>query len=140
MPIRVITIAETVAGLTYTGRTTLPPGSRLIDVMIESDTAWTAAVAALDLGDVDAADALAAAVDVTAQFGAAGAGQGGTDWGNGLTDSDGPYSAAGPGKWYPNGTTVTAVVTAGTPGGPTGQSRVTLWYEPGGFYRAARAA
>jgi hypothetical protein len=137
MPVRVLTFTETVAGVTYTAVTSLPKGSRLLDVLIETTVAWTAATAALDLGDVDASDALAAAVDLTSQFGVAGANQGGTDWGNGLTDSDGPYSATGPGKLYPAGSPITAAVTAGTPGGPTGISRVTLWYEFAGPSRAA---
>lgn len=127
--IRELHFTETVDGVTYTAVTSMPAGARLLDILIETYTGWTAATADLDLGDSDANDALAAAVDLTGQMGVAGNGAGGTDWGNGLSDSDGPYSAGGPGKLYPNGDLITAVVTAGTPGGPTGFSRVSLLLE-----------
>ena len=52
---------------------------------------------------------------------------GGTDWGNGLNGTTGPFSAGGPGKLYPSGDVVTAVVTPTVPGGPTGISAITLW-------------
>lgn len=137
MPIRVLTFTETVAGATYTARCSLPDGSRLLDVLLETTVAWTAATAPVDVGDADAADALVAATDLAAQQGIAATGLGGTDWGNGLVGADGPYSAGGPGKLYPAGAAIVAVITPTVPGGPTGISRVSLWYEAANVTRAA---
>lgn len=128
-----MTFTETVDGATYTASIDLPANTRLLDVLVETFTAWTAATAPLDVGDSDAADALASGLNVAAQMGVVGANATGTDWGNGLTGADGPYgyngtqaSTSGPGKLYPAGDTITAVITPTVPGGPTGVSRVTL--------------
>lgn len=137
MPVRTLTFTETVAGLTYTAVTSVPKGARILDVLLESTAAWTAATSDLDVGDSDAADALVQAQDMSAQFGQPAAGAGGTDWGNGLTGADGPFSATGPGKLYPSGDLITAVITATVPGGPTGISRVTILFEFAGAHRAA---
>jgi len=140
MPVRTLTFTETVAGLVYTAVTSIPKGARIIDVLIESTAAWTAATALLDVGDSDAADALIQAQDMTSQFGInAIAANGGTDWGNGLIQADGPYSSTGPGKLYPSGDIITAVITATVPGGPTGLSRVTILFEIAGAHRVATA-
>lgn len=136
--LRTLTFTETALGVTYTARTSVPAGARLLDVLVETTTGWAAATAPLDVGDSDASDALIAAVDLKAAQGAAASGLGGTDWGNGLSDSDGPYSAAGPGKLYPSGDVITAVVAPTVPGGPTGVSKVTLVLELAGTVRAAR--
>ena len=127
--IRTMTFTETVAGITYTATTSVSPGYRLLDVLVETDTAWTAATAALTIGDSDATDSLVKALSVKAQGGTAAKSKSGTNWGNGLNGTNGPYSAAGPGKLYPSGSIITAIVTAGTPGGPTGISRVQLLME-----------
>jgi hypothetical protein len=137
MPVRVLTLTETVAGVTYTATTSVPKGARILDVLTETTVAWTAATAPVDVGDGDGADSLIAAADLAAQQGAAATGLGGTDWGNGLTDADGPQSAGGPGKLYPNGGTIVAVCTPTVPGGPTGVSRITLLFEFAGATRAA---
>lgn len=129
MPTRVLTFTETATGVTYTAKCSLPPGSRLLDVLIETTVAWTAATAPLDVGDSDAADALVQALNVAAQdFTSAGAKTSGTAWG----DSGGngsAYLSSGSGKLYPSGATITAVISPTVPGGPTGVSRVTLWFE-----------
>lgn len=140
MPVRTLTFVETANGATYTARTSIPPGARIVDVLLETFTAWTAATAPIDVGDSDAADALVGAADLASQQGVVGSGSGGTDWGNGLTDADGPYSAGGPGKLYPSGDLITAVVTPTVPGGPTGVSRVTILFEFAGSQRAAIVA
>lgn len=139
MPTRVLTFTETAAGVTYTASCSLPKGSRLLDVLVETTVAWTAATAPIDVGDADAADALVSGDDIAAQQGVTAAFNGsGTDWGNGLNGASGPYSASGPGKLYPNGAIITAVVTPTVPGGPTGISRITLWFEQAqNQYRAA---
>jgi hypothetical protein len=139
MPVRTLTLTETVAGLTYTGRVSVPAGARVIDVLVETTAAWAAATAALDVGDSDANDALIGALSVSAQGAWVASANGGTDWGNGLTDNTGPYSAGGPGKLYPSGDTITAVVTATVPGGPTGHTVVTVLYEFAGVHRVATA-
>jgi hypothetical protein len=135
--LRTLSIVETDAGLTYTARASVPAGARLLDVLIESSAAWTAATADLDVGDLDGADALIASADITGTDGSAAEGLGGTDWGFGRDGTNGPYSASGPGKLYPSGSTITAVVTATVPGGPTGISLVTLLLELPGTHRAA---
>ena len=137
MPVRTLTFVETVAGVTYTAVTSVPKGARILDVLLETTAGWTAATADLDVGDSDAADALVGALDVSSQFGIAASGGGGTDWGNGLSDADGPYSSVGPGKLYPSGDIITAVITATVPGGPTGLSRVTILFEIAGAHRVA---
>jgi hypothetical protein len=128
--IRTLTFTETAAGVTYTAFTSVPPGCRILDVLVETDAAWTAATAALDIGDSDASDALANAYDITAvgYVNSAGGPLGGTAWGD-AGGGGGPYSNSGSGKLYPSGDIITAVVTAGTPGGPTGISRVCLLIE-----------
>ncbi len=140
MPVRTLTFTETQTGVGYTGVTSIPPGARLMDVLIETFTAWTAATAVLDLGDADGAEALVKDHAAKAAQGVAGAGTGGLDWGNGLTGATGPYSAGGPGKLYPTGDVLTAVITPTVAGGPTGISRVTIWYEFAGVQRVAAVA
>lgn len=137
--LRTILLTETVDGATYTGSVSVPAGWRVLDLLVETFVAWTAATADLDVGDSDAADALAAAFDLTGVTFQSGTGVGGTTWGNADGDGD-PYSGSGTGKLYPAGETITAVVTSTTPGGPTGISRVTLWMEPAGVTRRAVAA
>lgn len=131
MPVRTLTFAETASGVTYTAVTSIPPGARLLDVLVETTAAWTAATADLTIADNEAEDALASAYDITSEGFSTAANTGGTAWGNG--DGDGaPYSAgegSGTGKLYPTGSEITAVVTAGTPGGPTGVTVVTLVLE-----------
>lgn len=147
MSLRTLTFTETVDGVTYTARTSLPVGARLLDVLLETTEAWTAASADLDVGDADAADALITAYDLTsvAFKNADGSGAVGGAWGNDGGDGA-PYGGSdnsgggGSGKLYPNGATITAVVTAGTPGGPTGLSSVSLLFEFAGARRAAVAA
>lgn len=140
MPVRTLTFTETLDGVTYTAATSVPKGWRVLDVFVETTVGWTAATAPLDVGDSDANDALVAAVNLKAQQGIAGKDANGTDWGNGLSDADGPASAGGPGKLYPAGDTITAVATATVPGGPTGISRLTLWLEGPTVRRNAVAA
>lgn len=137
--IRTLTFTETATGVTYTAVTTVPAGSRLLDIYVETTVAWTAATATLDIGDSDAADSLAASAtaDLAAQQGIAGSAAGGTDWGNGLAAADGPISSAGPGKLYPTGDTITAVCAPTVPGGPTGVSKITLLLETPSVHRAA---
>lgn len=127
--LKVISIVETVAGVTYTGQTSIPAGARVMDAYLETTSAWTAGTAPCDVGDSDAVDALAAAVDIAGVGITDGATGAGTDWGNGLTAVNGPISALGAGKLYLNDDTVTAVVSPTVPGGPTGASRVILWVE-----------
>lgn len=140
MPLRVLTLTETVDGATYTAVTSIPPNWRLMDVYLETDVAWTAATCPVDVGDLDGADSLAAAVDLASQQGIAGKDASGTDWGNGLTDADGPVSSSGPGKLYPSGSIITAVASPTVPGGPTGVSRVTLLLEAPTTQRRATVA
>lgn len=126
--IRTLTFAETASGATYSAVTSVGPGMRIVDVLIETDIAWTAATAALSIGDSDAADALCGAVDVTGLLYVAADSQGGTAWGDAGGDGA-PYSSKGTGKLYPAGDIITAIITAGTPGGPTGITRVDLLLE-----------
>lgn len=135
--IRTLRFTETIDGATYTASTSIPAGGRILDVLLETTAAWTAATAPLDVGDADASDALVGAEAMDGLVGKAAAGAGGTDWGNGLGDTDGPQSAGGPGKSYPAGGTITAVVTPTVPGGPTGLSAVTLLIELPGVSRRA---
>lgn len=137
MPTRVLTLTETVDGVTYTASTSLPKGARLLDALVETPAEWTA-TAALDLGDGDAADALISALDV-APFLFSSGDHGGTAWGD-ANGNGNAYSNSGTGKVYPAGATITAVITAGAPGGPTGLTRVTLLYEFAGLTRAAVVA
>lgn len=127
--IRLLTFTETVAGATYTAKTSIPKGARLLDVLLETTTAWTAATAPITIGDADAADSLVKAADLAAQQGIDANTQGGTNWGNGLNGTDGPVSAGGPGKLYPSGGLITAVCSPTVPGGPTGVSRVSFLIE-----------
>ena len=127
--IRTLTFTETSTGATYTARTSIPRGARLLEVFLETTVAWTAATAPVDVGDSDAADALVKAANLKAQQGIDSSGKGGTDWGNGLNGTTGPYSTGGPGKLYPAGDVITAVLSPTVPGGPTGVSRITLWIE-----------
>lgn len=136
---RTIEITETVDGATYTGSVSVPKGWRVMDLLVETFTAWTAATADVDVGDSDAADALLTAQDLTSVFFASGGNLHGSAWGNAAGDGE-PYGAGGTGKLYPNGDTITAVVTAGTPGGPTGVSRATVWMIPPTVTRRAVAA
>lgn len=135
--IRTLFFAETVAGATYTASVTVPAGARLLDVLVDTSVAWAAATAPIDVGDSDAADALVKNFDMAAQGGTAGKSKGGTDWGDGLTGNNGPLSAVGPGKLYPNGDTITAVVSPTVPGGPTGISSVSLLIEIPSTHRVA---
>ncbi len=135
--IRRLVLTETATGVTYTARTSIPHGARLLDVYLETTAAWTAATCPVDVGDSDAADALVGAQNLKAQQGIPGSGAGGTDWGNGLSDSDGPISAGGPGKFYPSGDLVTVVASPTVPGGPTGLSYVTLLLELGAVVNPA---
>lgn len=138
--VRTLTFVETVDGETYTARTSVPPGARLLDLLIETTEAWTAASADLDVGDSDASDALCSAVDLTSVvFGDSyNINFNGTAWGNAAGDGS-PTFVGGTGKLYPSGDLITAVVTAGTPGGPTGLSRVTLLLELPALQRRAVA-
>lgn len=136
--VRTLTFVETADGATYTARTTVPAGSRLLDVLIETTEAWTASSADLDVGDSDEADAIAAAVDLTSVTFVNGAASSGTAWGNAGGDGK-AYGDGGTGKLYPAGDLITAVVTAGSPGGPTGISAVTLVLEYAGAQRRAAA-
>jgi len=133
--LRTLSFTETIAGATYTASCSVPAGYRLIDLIIETTTAWTAATAPVDIGDSDGGDSLVQTLDLAPQGGVTAAGGGGTDWGNGLTGADGPYSAGGAGKLYATADTITAVVTPTVPGGPTGISRVTAWLEQSGAPR-----
>ncbi len=140
--IRTLLFTEDDTSLTYTAEISIPVGARLLDIYVETDVAWTAATAPLDVGDSDASDALcdAGTVDLTGQQGIAGSACAGTDWGNGLTAADGPISNGGPGKLYPSGDTITAVATATVPGGPTGISRIVLFLQVPGPDRQAVGA
>jgi len=134
MPLRVLRFVETVDGATYTAVTNLPRGSRLIDILMETTVAWTAATADLDIGDFNGADTLMSAADLTSTFSASVGSSGASGWAN----PPNPYSNSGAGILYPNGTPITAVVTATTPGGPTGISQVCLFFEPVGAGQLAR--
>ena len=138
--LRILTFTETDTGVTYTAKSSIPPGARLLDVLLETTVAWTAATAPVDVGDSDASDALVKAADLAAQQGIGAGGTGGTDWGNGLTGTDGPYQTGGAGKLYPNGDTITAVISPTVPGGPTGVSRITLMFDMSGTTRRAVVA
>lgn len=137
--IRTLFFTETVAGATYTASVTVPAGARLLDVLVDTSVAWTAVTAPIDVGDSDASDALVNGFDMAAQGGTAAKSKGGTDWGDGLSGNNGPLSAVGPGKFYPNGDTITAVCSPTVPGGPTGVSSVSLLLEIPSTHRAAVA-
>ena len=134
--VRTIRFTETADGATYTGKVSVPAGARLLDLLLETTVAWTAATAPLDVGDSDASDALIAAMDIAGvTFGDSyGLNFNGTAWGNANNDG-GPAYNGGSGKLYPNGDTITAVITPTVPGGPTGISTVTLLLELGGVAR-----
>jgi hypothetical protein len=130
MPLRILRFNETASGATYTARTNIPKGARLIDIFAETTVGWTAATANLDLGDSDGADSLITSMDMTSpvSVNVKGSGASGSKW----ASPPDPYSDQGAGILYPAGDTITAVITAGTPGGPTGLSSVVLWFEPQG--------
>lgn len=134
---------ETVAGLVYTGSVSIPAGARVLDILVETSAAWTAATADLDVGDSDATDALASALDVSAvAYQSGNTLLGGTAWGDagGNGDTYAGGTAGGTGKLYPAGDVLTAVITATVPGGPTGHTAVTVLYEFPGVHRLALAA
>jgi hypothetical protein len=129
MPLRILRFAETVDGVTYTARTNIPKGARLLDILMETTVGWTAATASLDVGDSDGADSLINGQDISNVDGVTiDSAAGGTYW----ASPPNPYSGSGTGKLYPAGDSITAVVTATVPGGPTGLSSVALWFEPQG--------
>lgn len=135
--IRTLLFTQTETGVTYTAVTSIPAGARLMDLDIETFTAWTCSTAAISIGDADAANSLVSAASVKALQGIPAKAKGGTNWGNGLSGTTGPISALGPGKLYPNGGIITAIVTVGTPSGETGVTRITLWIETPSVEREA---
>lgn len=137
MPLRILRFAETVDGATYTARTNVPKGARLMDILAETTAAWTAATALLSVGDSDGADSLVQDQGVADLGGVNGKGMArGADW---STDGN-PYGDGNAGKLYVAGDTITAVVVATVPGGPTGLSSVVLWFEPQGAGQLATVA
>lgn len=134
---RRLVLTETASGLTYTAQTSVPVGARILDVLIETFTDWTAASLAIDVGDSDATDALVAAFaaeTAAATFVNGSVISSGTAWGDaaGLGHA---YTDGGTGKLYPSGDLITVVGTATVPGGPTGLTYVTLLMELPGVVR-----
>ncbi len=136
--LRRLVLTETATGVTYTARTSIPAGGRLLDVLIETPDAWTAATCPIDVGDVDAADALVAAFDA-ANVGYVNGRSGnyaGTAWGD-ASGNGAPYRALGTGKLYPTGSLITVVASPTVPGGPTGLTYVTLLIDVGSIVNPA---
>jgi hypothetical protein len=131
---RRIVLTETASGLTYTGVTSVPAGARIVDVLVETTAAWAAATVAVDIGDSDDPQALAAAYDISSVVYDTGVNTNGTAWGD-ASGTGNPYSAQGTGKLYPAGDLITVVGTATTPAGPTGLTYVTLLMELGSIVR-----
>lgn len=139
---RRLVLTETATGTTYTAETSIPVGARITDVLIETFAAWTAGSIAVDVGDSDDPQALIAAYDLTGAAYSTAANGSGTAWGD-SSGNGAPYSAAlgvGTGKLYPSGDLITVVGTAGTPGGPTGLTYVTLLIEQASVVRQASVA
>lgn len=139
---RRIVLTETASGLTYTAQTSVPVGARILDVLVETTAAWSAATIAVDVGDSDASDALASAVDASGVVFSSGVNNGGTAWGNaggdGAAYSD--TASGGTGKLYPAGDIITVVGTATTPAGPTGLTYVTLLLETASVVKQSTVA
>jgi len=139
---RRIVLTESASGLTYTARTSVPVGARIVDVLIEQLAAWTAATITVDVGDSDAPDALVAAYDISGAGFSTAANASGTAWGDAFGNGA-PYSdpaQLGTGKLYPTGDLINIVATATVPGGPTGLTYVTLLMETGSVIRQAEVA
>lgn len=135
--IRTLNFTQTETGTVYTAHTSIPAGARLMDLDLETFAAWTCSTAAISIGDADGAATLVSAANIKAQQGIPAKAKGGTNWGNGLVGTTGPISALGPGKLYPTGGPITAVLTVGTPSGETGITVVSLWIEMPTVVRAA---
>lgn len=127
---RRLVLTETATGVTYTARTSIPAGARILDVLIETTAAWTASTCPISVGDSDAADALVQAYDAAAVtfLNDLGGTFGGTAWGDAAGNGT-AYSSSGTGKLYPTGDLITVVASPTVPGGPTGLTYVTLLLE-----------
>jgi hypothetical protein len=145
---KTVTFTENATATTHTGSVTIPAGATLLDIQVTNSALWTGGTATMKVGDAVDDDGYFVGVDLKATdllVGEVLSSMHSTLWGgkNGAylvsaTGQRGPVTTNF-GNYMAAGTTITGVVTVGTPATTVGRTFMTVFYAVGAVTAATAA-